>query len=486
MNKPVIPMILRGKIITDNLIEIPGRSGTITFDTPDAHKYIDQIPLGDPGKMSDLYTISFEDILDFLHEVGEKLDINSNEYMQQARNLTYEAHPLTKPLIDRFYDHAGVMFNRDFVRDMTETDLGIDKLEGWVEEQVMTGPRTRIRCFGTRAIHIAAGNGPAGTALALIRNAITRSDGIVKSPSNDPFTGPAVVQTMAELDPNHPVTKHFSIAYWRGGDEEFEKKLYQPHNVEKIVAWGGFSSMKHVAKYIQPGLEMVAFDPKRSATVIGEETFEDEATMREAAVRLASDFGGNNQIGCSNSRVAYVQTGSDDDGLEKANQFAQMAFDALAKLPGNYSTPAKEYPNELRMKINALRLQDDFYHVIGGQENEGAVVVSQFPEAVDFMPEMEGRTVNIVPIDDVQDFLDACDAYTQTVGVFPESLKEEIKDIMPLYGAQRIVSLGYASNVTIAGPQDAIQPLPRMVKWVVDEICSPEDRPPMWIDQTEA
>ena len=444
MNKPVIPMVLRGKIITDNLIEIPGRSGTITFDTPDAHKYIDQIPL---------------------HEVGEKLDINSNEYMQQARNLTYEAHPLTKPLIDRFYDHAGVMFNRDFVRDMTETDLGIDKLEGWVEEQVMTGPRTRIRCFGTRAIHIAAGNGPAGTALALIRNAITRSDGIVKSPSNDPFTGPAVVQTMAELDPNHPVTKHFSIAYWRGGDEEFEKKLYQPHNVEKIVAWGGFSSMKHV---------------------IGEETFEDEATMREAAVRLASDFGGNNQIGCSNSRVCYVQTGSDDDGLEVANKFAEMAFNSLQKLPGNYSTPAKEYPNELRMKINALRLQDDFYHVIGGQENEGAVVVSQFPEAVDFMPEMEGRTVNIVPIDDVQDFLDACDAYTQTVGVFPESLKEEIKDIMPLYGAQRIVSLGYASNVTIAGPQDAIQPLPRMVKWVVDEICSPEDRPPMWIDQTEA
>jgi len=45
--------------------------------------------------------------------------------------------------------------------------------------------------------------------------------------------------------------------------------LYQPQNVEKIVAWGGFASIKHVSRYIQPGVELVSFDPKRSASVIG-------------------------------------------------------------------------------------------------------------------------------------------------------------------------------------------------------------------------
>ena len=69
---------------------------------------------------------------------------------------------------------------------------------------------------------------------------------------------------------------------------------------------------------------------------------------------------------------------------------------------------------------------------------------------------------------------------TQTVGVYPESLKRTLRDEMPLYGVQRIVSLGYASDVTIAGAQDAIQPMARMVKWVVDEINSPETRAPMW------
>ena len=78
MSKPVIPMILRGKIITDNLTEVPGRGGNITFDTPDAHQYLDQIPLGHPGKMADMYELSFDDILDYMVDLGERLDINKN------------------------------------------------------------------------------------------------------------------------------------------------------------------------------------------------------------------------------------------------------------------------------------------------------------------------------------------------------------------------------------------------------------------------
>ena len=482
MSHPVVPMILRGEIIEDHLIEIPGRGGNITFLTPDAHQYIDRIPMGHPRKMADMYTLAFEEIVDFLVELGEKLDINTNPYMQEAKELTYAASPLTPVIVDRFYEHAGALFDRQFLYDMAENDIGIAKLEGWVEEQVSNGPKTRVRCFGSRALHIAAGNGPGGTSIALVRNALTRSDGIVKSPSNDPFTGPAVLRTMCDIDPNHPVTKHMSIAYWRGGDEDLERQIYQPHNIEKIVAWGGYASVKHVTQYIQPGLELISLDPKRSASIIGEEAFVDDATARETALRLASDFGGNNQVGCTNSRVAYVLTGTDDDGLAKANAFGQAAYDALATLPEQYSTKPKDYPAELRMKIEALRLEDDFYNVIGGKDNEGAVIVSQFSDAVDFMAELEGRTINIVPIDTLEEALEACDAYTQTVGIYPESLKDELLDQLPLFGAQRLVSLGYASDVTVAGPQDAIEPMARMVKWVVNERNNPENRTPMWLN----
>ena len=481
MSKPVIPMILRGQIITDNLIEIPGRGGNITFDTPDAHRYLDQIPLGNPGKMADMYALSYDDILDYLVELGQRLNIKTNTHMQEARELTYAASPLTPPIVDWFYDTVDSMFDRDFLREMADVDIGIDKLEGWVEEQVATGPRTRVRCFGSRALHIVPGNGPGGTTIAIVRNALTRSDAIIKTPSNDPFTGPAIVRTMCEMDANHPLTKHVAIGYWRGGDETLERRLYQPHNMEKILAWGGFASVKHVTQYIQPGLELISMDPKRSASVIGPEAFSDDSRMEEAATRLASDFAGLNQVGCTNSRVAYVMTGTDDEGLEKANQFGQMAYDAMLDFPEHYSTKPKEYPQSLKEKIDALRLVDDFYHVIGGEEREGAVVVSQMAETLDFMPEMDGRSINMVPVDTLDEITSAMDAYTQSIGVYPESLKEELLNVLPLFGAQRFVSLGYTMAVTMAGPHDAIEPLARMVKWVVDEMSTPEERPPMWL-----
>jgi hypothetical protein len=96
------------------------------------------------------------------------------------------------------------------------------------------------------------------------------------------MTHAAVVRTMIDMDRNHPVTRHLSVGYWKGGDEEIEQLLYQPRNVEKIVAWGGMNSIKHIARYIQPGIDLITLEPKLSSSIIGREAFADDATMREA------------------------------------------------------------------------------------------------------------------------------------------------------------------------------------------------------------
>jgi hypothetical protein len=43
-----------------------------------------------------------------------------------------------------------------------------------------------------------------------------------------------------------------------------------------------------------------------------------------------------------------------------------------------------------------------------------------------------------------------------------------------------LVSLGYAADPSMATPQDAIEPVRRMVKWIVDESCDPAIVPPLW------
>jgi len=474
-------MIIRGKVITDHLIDVGGRGGDLVFQTPDAHQYIDQLPLGNPARLADLYTLSFNDILDYAEALGERLEFHSNPYLQEACELSYLTAPVTPSMVKGSYMGLRHMLTRESVTEQVENSVGVKYLEGWVKQRLIDGTELDVRCFGARTLHIVAGNATGLSLLTILRNMVLRSDAIIKAPSNDPFTALAIARTMVEMAPDHPLTKHLSVAYWKGGDQAFEERLYQPQNLEKIVAWGGYASMKHVTRYIQPGLELISLDPKRSASIIGKGAFDSEASMREAALRLASDIGALNQKACVCARVVYVQSGTDDAGLAKLNTFGRYVYDAMQTLPNTLSTAPKRYDQGLKAEVDALRLDDEWYQVIGGQDGEGAVICSQIPEAVSFAARLDDRTANLVPVDELNEMMDAVDAYTQTVGVYPENVKEQLKDILPLYGAQRIVSLGYAAGLKWAGPQDSIEPLRRMGKWIVNQIASPETTPAPWL-----
>lgn len=483
MGQIVAPAVIRGEVITDNLVAFGGRGGEMEFLSPDPDSIIDRLPLRNPAGMKRLYTLTIDEIIDYLVELGQRLDLAKNEFMQEALELSYDATELTPPILRWQYSLIQHFFSREMVRGYIDVPIGIPFVEGWQQVSLADGRRASIRAMGARCLHITAGNSPITALITLARNALTRSDAIVKSPSNDPFTALAVARTMIDMAPDHPLTQHFSVAYWKGGTVAFEERLYQPKNIEKIIAWGGFASVKHVTRYIQPGLELISLDPKRSATIIGAETFADEATMRDAALRAATDIGASNQTGCSSARVILVETGTDDDGIALLTRFGEMIYDAMMGLPGNISNKPKQFDAELRADIQGLRATPDFYDVIGGKQDEGAIIVSKLDDVVDFYPRLSGRVANLVPIDDLSAAGRFVNAYTQTVGVYPESLKLKLRDELPLFGVQRFVSLGYAMTSNPALPQDAIEPVRRMVKWIVDEDCPVEACPPLWADK---
>lgn len=480
MTKVVAPAIIRGEIITDNLVSFGGRGGDMEFLSPDPAAIVDRLPLRNPAEMRKLYTLTIDEIIDFLVELGSALDLSRNAHMQEALEHSYAATDLTPSILRWQYSLIQQYFSREMVRGFIDVPIGIPFVEGWQKVRLADGRTASIRAMGARCLHITAGNSPMTALISLARNALTRSDAIIKSPSNDPFTALAVARTMIDMAPDHPVTKHFSVAYWKGGSVDFEERLYQPKNIEKIIAWGGFASVKHVTRYIQPGLELISLDPKRSATIIGRETFADEATMRDAAVRAATDIGASNQTGCSSARVVLVETGTDSEGIARLQQFGKLIYDAMLQLPDNVSNKPKNVDNELRANIDGLRVTPDFYDVIGGKSGEGAIIVSKLDDVVDFYPSLSGRVANLVPLDDISDAFRFVNSYTQTVGIYPESLKLRLRDELPLFGAQRIVTLGYAMTANPALPQDAIEPVRRMVKWIVDESCTTEECPPLW------
>jgi len=464
-----VPLVIRGKIIEDNLVGHGGRGGGVSFDSPDVGRYIDSLVMSSPSAMLDMNRVSFEEILDYLDSLGARLSPKVNPWMEEAFELSCRTSGLGREILHEMYLTMGASLNRDTLREAVENTIGVAHLEGWVEQRLDNGLIARVRAFGARTVHIVAGNAPGTSVLTVARNALTRGDAIIKTPSNDPLTAAAIARTMIDMAPDHPITRHLSIAYWKGGDKSVEEQLYRSRNIEKIVAWGGMASIKHIAGYIGPGIELVALDPKLSSTIIGEEAFADEETMQRVANALAIDGGALNQEGCVNARVVWVQSGTDAKGLARLNRLGQMVYDAIQALPSKISTPAVRMDPQLADEIEALKTNgDEFYHVIGGGR-QGAVLVSQMDEPVDFATLLANRVLNLVPMDDVNTAVRAVTSYTQTIGIYPETLKRELRDSLAIHGAQRLVSLGHAVGMPNHGLQDAIEPWRRMCRWIVEE-----------------
>ena len=149
-----------------------------------------------------------------------------------------------------------------------------------------------------------------------------------------------------------------------------------------------------------------------------------------------------------------------------------MTYDAIMALPSSFSAKPKAYDKQLKSNVDGLRWDDEWYEVIGGEDGEGAIIVSKLPRKVDFAAYLADRTGNFVTCESIDDVLLGIDAYTQTIRVWLESYKAELENIVPLYGAQRLVTLGNAlyNGPLIGLSHDGIQPVSRMVKWMANEV----------------
>jgi Acyl-CoA reductase (LuxC) len=194
-------------------------------------------------------------------------------------HTVYKSYP-TSFIEKNRYDRMTRWLNGLTVVELAAVDTdGIDSIDGWMDAldeqtelrvfhtsgtsgKLSFVPRTRdewrqqilIRAFGARCVHIIAGNSPIVAYMRVIRNALTRSDCITKAPSNDPLTAIAIARTMVDMAPDHPVTRHLVAGYWKGGDARVEEAIYDPRKIEKIIAWGGFASVKHITQYRRLGI----------------------------------------------------------------------------------------------------------------------------------------------------------------------------------------------------------------------------------------
>lgn len=483
-----MPFVVRGEVIDECTVEIQSRnrgSGQVTFLTPDLRPYLRTLVNVDPLDLKELADIPCLEIMDILHTVGQAFQPGTNEnrlfspLIEDAIWASTFTSNLSESQIRAAYAQIPMVLNCELIRYVLTQEVGIPFLDGWVEVErpsfaiesavaQMTREKSEfgiihkaeVRAFPSRILHILAGNVPLVAALSLMRGTAIKAHNLFKLPSNDLYAATTILRILAELFPDHPLTKQQSAVYWKGGDGEIETFLYRPQWFQKIVAWGGRGGIHHLMKQGTVGMELITFDPKLSISILGREIFENRLTLATAVERAALDILAFNQEACVSSRYNFVE------GTEKqVIEYCEALYDYLRHY-SQFIEPNPYFPTDLRMILNELEI-GGIAQVWGGEE-AGAVVLLEEPiDEDEFFPIC--RTAAVTRVNHIREALSHVNVATQTIGIYPDQRKQEIRDSLIASGGQRIVSLGGAGRGVVGLPHDAFYPCHRMVRWAVDE-----------------
>lgn len=449
--------ILKGEVVGGGSVEHRGPGG-FRFRSPPLDLRSLTWSRLEPTPAAD---VPLAEIIDLLAELGKAMARDEGGYMSEARRNVAATSDLSPLLIERMFDALPFHFDPAILQGTVDAELGGgDVLDGWRKVGLPGHDSGRIRAYPPRLVHVLAGNAPVVAAMTVVRGAITKSVSLLKLPSNDLFSTPAVLRTLAAIAPDHPVTKSFSAVYWRGGDEAIESALFRSTFFDKLVAWGGDSAIRGSIRYIAPGFELVSFDPKNSISMVGQEVFRSEEALAEAASLAATDATFFNQDACASARFQFVE-----GTVDEVDRFCEALLPELG-VERQWCDASGGLPGEmLRDEISALRYLEPEYRVWGQFNGKGVVVRSSEP--VDFYPDR--RIVNVVQVDRLSDALRWVNISTQTVGVHPPERRFALLDGLANAGVQSVQPLGRIDKLVVGTPHDGLFPLHRFVRWVADK-----------------
>jgi len=451
------PFFVRGEVVagTDRIQR--SRDLGVDFATPDID--LDRVVFP-RTEVPPLLNVPLAEIIDFLVETGKRMQAPDNPHMQECFERMAATHILPRGVVETVARHAASYLDKRILMAEVEQNFPDPRaLDQWVPKRDFTGRKSFVRAFAPRLIHVLPGNSPGVAVKSVAQGAMVKAVNLFKMSSADPFTMVAILRTMADIDPEHPVVKSMSAVYWRGGDDRVESTLYRPQYFDKIVAWGGGDAINNVVKYLGPGFQLVSFDPKTSISMVGREAFASDDLLEQVADLAAADVMTLNQEACVASRFQFVE-GSE----EQVDRFCEKLYRSVADRAAA-SGDIRPLDMDMREQIEMMQLMDEDYRVFGKTDGTGVVIRSEEP--VEFHP--INKTANVVRVDSLDDAVKYINVATQTVGFYPFDRMADYRDRLASGGAQRIVHLGEAGPATIGNPHDAMYPLHRFVHWMAHE-----------------
>lgn len=327
--------------------------------------------------------------------------------------------------------------------------------------------RPELRALPTRQLHITAGNSPHIPFLSALRAIASKSAAVIKSPSGAVLPGALLAVAAAAVAPDHPITRHLSVAYWRGGDPAVEGPFFAPSSAagaiqafDRVVVWGAPGAVESVRARAL-GTRVISFDPRYGASLVGREAYADPETLAHVARRVVCDALVANQKACIATQVLYAE-GSEEQvhALASALQAALQSFDREAP---NLVTPAQR--GDVKRLMKGVFLDAD-WHV---NEREGgfssAVIVARQEFKLSALPMC--RFLVVRPVQALEEALPYFHPGVATVSVYPEPRRRALLTRLGARGVSNIVPLGHSGTGFAGQAHDGMRVLSQLVDWKV-------------------
>lgn len=429
----------------------------------------------------ELYSLSVEDILEYLETILSTLLTNSRLVVRVCDicRLTSE---FPDAFLDGWFTSFHSIFNQEAIRQMIDAELsfqekpGSDFLNEWIEvpARISTGwlhmhayslfgqnmadesAKSYVRAMPTRQLHITAGNAPEVPLISALRAVLTKSAAVIKLPYGATLTGALFSVAATAAAPENPITKNLSMVYWPGGEESIEKILFMPNVFDRVVVWG---SPETVASVQSRALftRVICLNPRYGVSLIGNEAF--SGNLEEAGAKASMDVMIYNQKACTSSLVHYIE-GTE----EQANEYAE----SLCKVLGKWD---REIPNFVspsaigqikRMRRGRYANARWYINNRGDDFSSGAVVM---PGEFDILDHPMCRLVVVRSVTSLEDALKYLHQYVSTAGVYPEERRLELRDRILARGVSSLLPLGQCERVYTGMPHDGMRVLSELVDW---------------------
>lgn len=430
----------------------------------------------------ELYELPFAEVLSYLDGLRQAY-AGDGAQLDQVKALARQTSEAPDPYVDAGFAVFPMLLGREVAESMVDTELaawqlpGRRFLDGWVPVPATQYPAPvhlihaqhlppipgydpaqatpRIRALPTRQLHVTAGNSPLVPLASLLRALWTKSAATVKLPYGATLAGAYLAQLAARTFPGHPLTRHLSVLYWPGGDQQFETPLFRPGRYDRIVVWGAPNAVQSVTERAA-FTKTVTFNPRYGVSLIGREAF---AHLEQVVSRAVCDTLIQSQKACIASQVHYLEADQ-----AAAERYAAALRDELARWDGFApATLSRPQQGQLRrMKRGSFLGATWFENQTGGQFQSAVAVM---PGEFNVMEHPLCRLIVVRPVPDLEQALQYLHPGVATAGVFPEARRRALSVRIGARGVSNVPPLGQAGYTYPGMPHDGMLVLSELVDW---------------------